>query len=78
MILKFFFFFIFFIPNRQIPENDELCEGDCDHDFRFGMNENQDSYKSCKNRARNKGLFTADQVKIFIGLQILIILMKNR
>lgn len=51
--------------NRQIPENDGQCDGDCDHDFRFGMNENQESYKSCKNRARNNRLFTADQVNIY-------------
>lgn len=46
---------------RTIPENDNQCQGTCNSDIRFGMNENQDSYKTCKRRNRNKGLFTADQ-----------------
>ena len=29
------------------------------------MNENNDYYQNCKQRTRNKGLFTADQVNFF-------------
>lgn len=46
---------------RTIPENDSQCQGDCNSDMRFGMNENQDYYNICKRRIRNKGLFVAEQ-----------------
>ena len=36
---------------------------DCDADTRYGMHENYEHYLKCKLRERNKGLFTADQVR---------------
>lgn len=50
------------MPNRTIPENDAECDDTCNKDVRYGMNENQESFRTCKLRARNKGLFTSDQV----------------
>ncbi|KAJ8047707.1 Protein DD3-3 [Holothuria leucospilota] len=45
-----------------IPENPSNCYNyNCNTDMRFGMHENFDYYLNCKLRARNQGLFTADQ-----------------
>lgn len=50
---------------RTILEDNSQClNNDCDTDYRFGMNENNQYYSDCKKRPRNKGLFTADQVFI--------------
>lgn len=47
---------------NTIPDNPGNCEGyDCDLDLEYGMHENFASYKHCKNRERNKGVFTSDQ-----------------
>jgi hypothetical protein len=48
---------------RTIPESNQQCDnGDCNSDFRFGMNEDYAYYANCKQRERNKGLYLADQV----------------
>ena len=48
---------------RTIPERRDQCENwNCDTDLRYGMHENYAYYRNCKNRDRNEGLFTADQV----------------
>jgi len=47
---------------QTIPTNIALCEFyDCDRDRRYGMHEDLTFYQQCSYRARNKGLFTADQ-----------------
>ncbi|RNA14329.1 DD3-3-like [Brachionus plicatilis] len=47
---------------NTIPNVEKGCQNnDCDKDFRFGMNEDFGYYSNCKQRERNKGLFTADQ-----------------
>lgn len=46
---------------RTIPEQWGCRNWNCNRDLRFGMNENQDYYRNCIFRERNKGLFTADQ-----------------
>ena len=49
---------------RTIPENVLQCENlDCNTDTRYGMNEDYFYYMDCKLRERNKGLYTADQVR---------------
>lgn len=46
-----------------IPVNNNDCSGgNCNTDYSYGMNEKNEYYKSCTQRSRNKGLFTADQV----------------
>jgi hypothetical protein len=35
--------------------------GNCTYDYRFGMQETKEYYDECRQRSRNKGLFTADQ-----------------
>ncbi|XP_031549693.1 protein DD3-3-like [Actinia tenebrosa] len=45
-----------------IPENNKDClNNNCTTDLRYGMHEDSDYYWNCKNRERNKGLFTADR-----------------
>ncbi|XP_065065855.1 protein DD3-3-like [Rhopilema esculentum] len=47
---------------RTIPDKDTSCRSrDCDKDLRYGMHEDFKYYETCKNRRRNKQLFTADQ-----------------
>ena len=47
-----------------IPENLIQCQNyDCNMDTQYGMHENYEYYLKCKLRARNEGLFTADQVR---------------
>eukprot|EP00116_Pleurobrachia_bachei_P019202 sb/3479464/ len=46
-----------------IPERRDQCEDwNIDPLLEFGMHENYAYYRNCKNRDRNEGLFTADQV----------------
>ena len=45
-----------------IPADKEQCENsNCNTDYKYGMNEDYDYYKTCKSTSRNKGLFVADQ-----------------
>jgi len=47
---------------NTIPQNPKDCYNyDCDTDVRFGRQESFDSYKACKYRSRNKGVFTSSQ-----------------
>jgi hypothetical protein len=47
---------------KTIPENPVDCYNmDCDTDVRYGRHESFEYYKHCKNRERNKGLFTSSQ-----------------
>jgi hypothetical protein len=45
----------------RIPENAASAKADTAATRRFGMHESFDYYQRCKQRSRNKGLFTADQ-----------------
>lgn len=48
--------------DKTIPDRDDRCStGDCNTDIEYGMHEDFDSYKHCRTRSRNHGLFTADQ-----------------
>eukprot|EP00794_Sanderia_malayensis_P009192 gene9192-10166_t len=50
------------ITTRTIPDNKDRCYNkDCNKDLNYGMHEDFDYYNKCKDRERNKGLFTADQ-----------------
>jgi len=47
---------------KTIPEHNKNCfKKDCNHDYEYGMHENNTYYQECKYTERNKGLFTADQ-----------------
>lgn len=47
---------------NTIPITNAQCRNfDCNTDFEYGMNEDQQYYNNCARRLRNKGLFTADQ-----------------
>lgn len=47
---------------QTIPENPVNCRNfNCDTDVKYGRHESYDYYQSCKQRKRNKGLFTASQ-----------------
>lgn len=51
---------------REIPKSNSQCaNNDCNRDLRFGMHEDIDYYIQCSRRSRNKGLFIAEQVRIF-------------
>lgn len=51
------------IPAPLTPEEaaEQCINGDCDNDWRFGRHESFDSYKSCRYRQRNGGLWTSAQ-----------------
>jgi hypothetical protein len=58
------------MTTTRIPDPDELTAqeiadqciyGDCDNDYRFGRHESLESYRYCKYRSRNKGLWTSSQ-----------------
>lgn len=47
---------------QTIPADKSACANtDCDKDTKYGLHESYEHYLKCKLRARNKGLFTADQ-----------------
>jgi len=47
---------------NTIPDNPAQCYNrDCDTDVRFGRHESYNWYQACKARARNTGLYTANQ-----------------
>ncbi|XP_048581809.1 protein DD3-3 [Nematostella vectensis] len=47
---------------NTIPDNPNSCKNkNCNTDKRYGMHEDYDYYNECRNRARNRGLFTADR-----------------
>lgn len=47
---------------KTIPDNRWECDrADCDTDMEYGMHEDYWYYKECRQRSRNKGLYTADQ-----------------
>jgi len=50
------------VYTNTIPDNYHACiNKDCAKDLRFGMHEDYKYYENCKDRMRNKGLFTAEQ-----------------
>ena len=54
---------------RTIPNTPVQCDNyDCNTDLRYGMHESFNYYLRCKQRERNMGLFTADQVKYIAAL----------
>ena len=60
-VLKYKFNFCPF-PKSTIKENNKDCNAQsCNTDLSYGMNENLEYYEACKRRARNSGLFVADQ-----------------
>lgn len=53
------------IPDPDRLTSDELYTqclgGDCDNDYRYGRHESLASYRHCKYRSRNRGLWTSSQ-----------------